>query len=403
MKSIIKNLNIFLAALLTFLSIYAVRAQADWTHGRLITSKNGHFLMYEDGKPFFWLGDTGWELFHRLTYNEINTYLTNRQKKGFNVIQAVVLAEFNGLTKPNQNGDLPLVELDPLKPNEKYFRFVDSVVELAKLKGLYMGLLPTWGDKVTPMWGTGPAIFNKDNAYQYGLWIGKRYQKYPNIVWILGGDRPPKNDSADWTPIWRAMATGILDATGQKAFITYHPSGGEKSTSAYLQQENWLTMNMMQSGHGGGHDVPVWSRILKDWNLTPAKPTLDAEPNYEDHPVNPWPTWDPKNGYYRDYDVRKQTYRSVFSGACGVTYGHHSVWQFYSPREEKINFAERYWTEAIDRPSAFQVGYLRKLIQSRPQLSRIPDQSMIIKGQGEKGEYICATRDAQGRFIIEFM
>jgi hypothetical protein len=35
---------------------------------------------------------------------------------------------------------------------------------------------------------------------------------------------------------------------------------------------------------------------------------LDAEPNYEDHPVNPWPKWNTDSGYYRDYDVRKQLY-----------------------------------------------------------------------------------------------
>ena len=58
-------------------------------------------------------------------------------------------------------------------------------------------------------------------------------------------------------------------------------------------------MNIAQSGHGGGHDVPVWNLIARDWRL-PAKPALDAEPNYEDHPVNPWPVWDPATGYYRD-------------------------------------------------------------------------------------------------------
>lgn len=111
--------------------------------------------------------------------------------------------------------------------------------------------------------------------------------------------------------------------------------------------------------------------------MLPHKPTLDAEPNYEDHPVNPWPTWNPENGYYRDYDVRKQTYRSVFAGACGVTYGHHSVWQFYSPREEKINYPDRYWTEAMDRPGAVQVGYLKMLIDSRPQLEY--QTSLLLK------------------------
>jgi len=154
----------------------------------------------------------------------------------------------------------------------------------------------------------------------------------------------------------------------------------------------------MQSGHGSGHDVPVWDWITRDRSYQPIKPTLDSEPNYEDHPVNPWPKWDPANGYFRDYDVRKQCYRSVFAGACGVTYGHHAVWQFWSPREENINHADRYWTEAIDRPGAYQVGYLKNLIESRDPLHRIPDQSMIVNGQGEKGEYITSFRDEGGRY-----
>lgn len=392
---------LFITALLFF--FHFLNAQKFWDHGRLMVSANGHYLQFQDGTPFFWLGDTGWELFHRLKMEEVDVYLENRSKKGFNVIQAVVLAEMDGLTKPNQYGDLPLIDLDPLKPNEKYFHFVDSVIKLAASKNLYIGLLPTWGDKVTKLWGTGPAIFNRENAYKYGSWIGNRYKDSPNIIWILGGDRPAKKDSSDWTPIWKAMAEGILKSTNQHALITYHPWGGSNSTSQFIQTESWLNINMMQSGHGSGHDVPVWEWVERDRNSKPTKPCLDAEPNYEDHPVNPWPTWDPKNGYFRDYDVRKQTYRSVFAGACGVTYGHHSVWQFSSPREEIINHADRFWTDAIDRPGAFQVGFLRQLIESRPQLSRVPDQAIIVKGQGTKGEYICACRDSLGSNILVYL
>ncbi len=162
-------------------------------------------------------------------------------------------------------------------------------------------------------------------------------------------------------------------------------------------------MNTMQSGHGGGHDVPVWEMVKRDRSILPLKPTLDMEPNYEDHPVNPWPVWNPENGYFRDYDVRKQCYRSVFAGAAGVTYGHHSVWQFWSKREEKINHADRFWTEALDRPGAFQVGYLKSLILSRSPLERIPDQSIILSGQGTKGEYATATRDQSGKQIMVYI
>ncbi len=372
-------------------------------HGRLMVATNGHYLQYEDGTPFFWLGDTAWELFHRLTREEIGQYLDNRKEKGFNVIQAVVLAEMDGLFRPNQYGDIPLIDQDPEKPNESYFQLVDDVMQMANERQLFMGLLPTWGDKVTRMWGGGPEVFTVENAYHYGLWLGDRYRKKENVIWILGGDRPAIHDSVDTRPIWRAMARGILETTDGEALISYHISGGEQSTSQQIHDEPWLDVNMMQSGHGSGHDVPVWDWITRDRALAPTKPTLDAEPNYEDHPVNPWPQWNPENGYFDDYDVRKQTYRSVFAGACGVTYGHHSIWQFWSEREEKINHADRYWTEALDRPGAFQVGYLRRLIESRPFADRIPDQTIIVNGQGEKGQHIRAFRDGAGGYLMAYI
>jgi len=388
---------------LLFLFFYfPASSQSTWKHGRLKVSTDGHFLKYEDGTPFFWLGDTGWELFHRLRKEEISKYIENRREKGFNVIQAVILAEFSGLKKPNQYGDLPLMDLDPTKPNEKYFELVDYTVQLALQKNIFMGLLPTWGDKVTKLWGEGPVIFNEGNAYIYGKWLGDRYKNYPNIIWILGGDRPAVTDSADYRAIWRAMAKGIADGANGKAIFTYHTTGGQ-STSEFLNNESWLSINTMQSGHGSGHDVAVWKMIEHDRNLKPTKPTLDAEPNYEDHPVNPWPKWDPANGYFRAYDVRKQTYRSVFAGACGVTYGHHAVWQFLSAREDTINHADRYWTDAIDRPGAYQVGYLRRLIESHSPLDRIPDQSLIARGQGEKGEYITAFRGGDNTYAMLYL
>jgi hypothetical protein len=91
-------------------------------------SANRRYLL-KDGKPFFWLGDTGWELFHRLTREEADQYLKRRAEQGFTVIQAVVLAEFDGLHEPNPYGDTRLVNDDPAKPNEAYFQHVDYVIE----------------------------------------------------------------------------------------------------------------------------------------------------------------------------------------------------------------------------------------------------------------------------------
>ena len=372
-------------------------SQREWNHGRLEVTKDGHYLEFEDGTPFFWLGDTGWELFHRLKKEEIEKYLENRWQKGFNVIQAVILAEFDGLKGLNQYGETPLKDMDPTQPNEKYFELIDWTVKKAFGKNMFMGLLPTWGDKVIKMWGQGPEIFNVSNAYIYGKWLGNRYKAFPNIIWILGGDRPPVKDSIDKKEIWRSMAKGILEGTRQKAIITYHPAG-ESSSTKFWPDEPWLNIYMLQSGHAR-KDIPVWEWVKHDRELKPAKPVLDGEATYEDHPIN----WKKENGYFRDYDVRKQCYRSVFAGACGVTYGNQAMWQFYSDRVEPIAFPERSWIETLDRPGAFQVGYLKKLIESRSVNNRVPDQSIIIAGQGEKNEYATAFRDSTNRYCMVYL
>src|ERR1700704_3351966 len=72
---------------------------------KLKVSANGHFFMTENGDPFFWLGDTGWLLFAKLDREEAVKYLDDRQKKGFNVIQVMLL---HSLSLTNIYGDSAL-------------------------------------------------------------------------------------------------------------------------------------------------------------------------------------------------------------------------------------------------------------------------------------------------------
>jgi hypothetical protein len=373
--------------------------------GRIGVSEDGRRLVAGRDRTFFWMGDTAWELFHRLDRRKAERFLANRARLGFNLVQAVILAEHDGLNSPNAYGERPLEGNDPTRPNEGYMRHVDWVVRRAARHGLYIGLLPTWGDKVNEgQWGTGPVVFNEANAHAWGRYLGARYRKDTNIAWILGGDRPPVHENRDYRPLWRAMARGIDEGSGRRVFKTYHPTGGS-STSQWLHNEEWLDMNMMQSGHGGGRDVPVWEWIERDRAMSPVKPTLDGEPNYEDHPVNPWPKWDPANGYFRDHDVRKQLYRSVFAGGCGVTYGHHFIWQMYEKGREPVNNGNEFipWPEAMNRPAARQVQYLRALMESRPMEGRVPAQEMVLSDLGSGGGHIRACRDAGGRWAFVYL
>lgn len=381
----------------------------------------GHYLETTDGKPFFWLGDTAWALIHATTRDECSYYLRTRADQGYNVIQAVVLAEFNGVGKPSALGEHPFVNGDLAKPNDRYFDRVVEIVDEAAAHGLYVALLPAWGDKLTAPWGDGPRIFTLENlpaARAYAHYLGGKLKGRTNVIWMLGGDRPAVLDPAkprewpqttaveagfpvnhDWRPIWREMSAGLNEGLGVRALTLYHPPGG-RGTSDTLHQEPWLDVDGWQSGHGAGHDVAIWNSIAHDYALTPAKPTLDLEPNYEDHPVNPWPRWDPSLGYFRDHDVRKQTYRSVLAGACGVTYGHHAVWGFVGLRNDVINHADRDWVDALHRPAARQMHYLRELLESRPFFARVPDPALVNNPAPGRAEHMVASRDRDGTYAF---
>jgi len=361
---------------------------------RLKISENHRFIVTSDGKPFFYLGDTAWELFHRLTREDADVYLKDRSAKHFNVIQAVVLAEFGGLTVPNAYGHLPLANNDPTKPNEDYFKDVDAIVDQAAAQGLYVGMLPTWGDKVNKKWGQGPEIFNPQNAVIYGEFLGRRYKDKP-IIWIVGGDRPVDNDNQ--RAIWRAMAEGLRKGDGGTHLITYHPSGVH-SSSEWFQNEPWLDFNMLQSGHAA-RDIIDWGMIWVDYQKEPIKPTLDGEANYEDHPIN----WQPQNGYFNDFDVRREAYWAVFAGACGQTYGCHDVWQFYTKDREPISAARTDWKKALNLPGASQMQHLRALMESRPYLMRMPDQAMLKSPVGKDGDHCQATRDSDGSYAFIYV
>jgi len=383
-----------------FVVLFCISFVAD---AQLSVSDNKRFLETADGKPFFWLGDTAWELFHRLTREEAEKYLKNRADKGFTVIQAVVLAELDGLHEPNPYGETPLENDDPTKPREAYFQHVDFIIRKAEELGLHIGLLPTWGDKVFKnTWGKGPEIFNIENAKIYGQWIGNRYKDQKNIIWILGGDRNPRNDHD--VAIWRSMAEGIEAGVGghDKALMTFHPQPNsleDGGSSKWFHNDEWLDFNMFQTGHCRENNV--WDRMAYVYNLQPVKPVLDGEPLYEDHPV----CFNAKDlGTSSAYDVRKLAWFNVMAGAFGHTYGCHDIWQMYAPHREPVNGPHFPWYIAIDLPGSGQLRYLRQLIESRPMFDRVPDQGLITDAlnaseriQACRGNDYIFIYSAQGR------
>lgn len=368
---------------------------------RLEVSANGRFLVHKDGTPFFYMADTAWELFHRCNKEQAEHYLKKRASQGFNVVQAVALAELDGLHTPNPNGDLPLLADDPSQPNAAYFEHVDDIIRFAERQGIYIALLPTWGDKLNKKgWGIGPEVLNPKNAFAFGEWLGKRYRDQKNIIWVIGGDRNPRPGTQD-VAVWNQMAAGVMAGVGDpdNALMTFHPQPTELGgSSTWFHDQSWLDFNMHQTGHCANRGT--YKLIEHDYALKPIKPTLDGEPLYEDHPN----CFNAKElGHSAARDIRRIMYQNVFAGAMGQSYGCHDVWQMYSLDQKPINQPLRPWPQALDLPMANQVKHLKNLMLSRPFLTRIPASKMIIENEEDFATHAIATRDEQGTYAMIYL
>ena len=378
--------------------LYANLAVSQNISGPIKIHENQRYFTTAEGDPFFWMADTAWELFHRLDLEQSKMYLDKRNEQGFNVVQAVVLSELDGINQPNANGDKPFLSLEKWQYNEAYFSHVDKVLQLALEREMYVALLPTWGDKLfKDKWGIGPEIFTPETAYSYGKWIANRYRNQKNIIWVLGGDRNPRENSED-VKVWNEMARGIVETQNpaNRQLITFHPQPTSPGGSSnWFHQEAWLDFNMHQTGHCPNQ--PTYQKIAHDLALTPKKPTVDGEPMYEEHPK----CFDAKNqGYSEATDIRKIMYWNVFAGAAGQTYGCHAVWQMYDLDKAPVNAPLKPWKLSLDLEVANQVKHLKNLMLTQKYFSRIPDQTLIADSQQDDEFFVAATRDEAGNYAM---
>ncbi|KAA8484745.1 DUF4038 domain-containing protein [Arcticibacter tournemirensis] len=385
-------------------------------------SASKRYIETQNKKPFLWIGDTAWELFHKLTREEADIYLSKRAQQGFTVVQAVILAENDGLRTPNAYGDLPLNNLSPEYPNEKYFEHVDYIINKAEELGLFIAMLPTWGDKVfSNRPGPGPVVFNELNSGIFGEFLGRRYREKP-VIWVLGGDRNIENDEV--MNIWRSMARGLSKGDNGNHLITYHPAG-EASSSQWFQNEEWLDFNMYQSGHASRF-MKVYKFAGDDYSKLPVKPFLEAEPAYEDIPVQFWNFIDWKNvkkvpdsilnadsllidrshfkkGFFTDYDVRVHAYWNFLAGACGYTYGNNAVWQMFKKGAPYTIPCLTDWEEALGSPGAYDMQHVKKLFTLRPFSQIVPFQEFIRGENPEDSTHIRAARAQDNSFALVYL
>jgi hypothetical protein len=369
---------------------------------RLRVSANKRYLQTQDGKPFFYMGGVVWWMTHRINREEAKLYLQNRAAKGFNVVTISVVTEVD-VQGPNPEGQTPLLPLDsnpnirdPDKPNQKYFEFLDYIIDTANNWGIYIALNPAWNNALGGPNGIAPyaPMFTEAKARRFGEYLGRRY-KDRGIIWVLGGDEllRPEHDTPGVKPefnylqrrkMWRGMAEGLNTGMQETQLITFHP-GGKEGSGAEVLDEPWLDFVMQQSGHDNRFFT---SRIHEVYYRTPTRPVIDGEGIFEETAI----AANVRLGYSTDADVRRIAYWDLLSGAAGHAYGHLSMFQFYNGKYEGLFNPSKTWDKALDTPGAQDMLHLQDLMKSRPFYQGSPDIGVVARDYGQRVEQVQAMR-----------
>jgi hypothetical protein len=190
------------------------------------------------------------------------------------------------------------------------------------------------------------------------------------------------------------MAKGLKDGGRSSQLVCYHGQGST-SSSQWFHKADWLDFNSIQSGHHFGSDS--YGFVSKDYALTPAKPTVDMEPAYENHPTG---TNKPRIDSHK---VRTQAYAAMLAGAAGHGYGALDL--FYLYKENDGPFPRngfQPWRRALAYEGSSQVGLVRRLFELRPWYKMVPDQSALASNQEDGLDRLQAARAEDGSFLVAY-
>lgn len=346
----------------------------------IITRRGRRHLIDADGRPFLIHGDAAWSMIAELNRQEVNTYLAARRAAGFNtVLVSLIEHKFANGAPNNAYGEPPfLTPGDYSTPNELYFAHADWVIHRAARAGFLVILTPSYlgfggGDEG---WYGEMALNGRDKLYEYGRFLGTRYRRFRNILWLNGGDYdPPDKD------LVRAIAEGIR-ATSPRALQSV---GGGPDTAAFddWADEPWIDINTVYT-YG-----PVHPEVLRQYQAHP-EPVILLESMYE-------------NEQSADAArLRTQAYHAVLSGAAGHVFGNNPMWHFDGPG---IYATTTTWQEELDSPGTVSMTHLWSLLSAVKWWRLIPDaDNLLLRADLQTGlNEAVAASTSDGSLAIVYM
>jgi hypothetical protein len=347
----------------------------------LKVSGNRRYLVDSMGKPFFLLGDTPWFL-QKLPLEDVRRVLEDRKAKGFNTLFLEILDD-SRLPSRDAYGNVAFQpELDITKPVEAYWQYADTVMDEVTRQGFFVIMSDLW-------YGYGKGLWmhhvTPESARIYGHFLGRRYARFKNLMWMHCGDRNPDQRLAD-------SANELALAIKQEAPHHLHTAHMEHefSSADFFNGESWLDVNMAYT-YGASY-----LQVSKEYQRKdPVRPVILGETGYEDEPNAIELLPDAKKGdLWNPYRIRRNAYWAILSGACGYCAGTR-LWRF-----------EPNWRDVLNAESVRQAPLVRRLMESHPWWRLVPDakHELVTGGDGQwkQANYVAASLADDGTLAIVY-
>jgi len=343
----------------------------------------GRYLVDRRGAPFLIVGDSPQALIGNLTESDAESYFADRRAHGFNTVWINLLCNsytacrddgstYDGITPFRVPGDLST-------PNARYFQRADAMIRLAARSGLAVFLDPI----ETGGWLDVLLANGRKKAYEYGRYLGSRYKRFPNIVWMSG------NDFQTWThpsddAVALAVARGI--ASVDRNHIQTVELNYRRSSS--LDDPRWRGVIGLDAAYTY---YPTYAEVSKEYRRARHLPIFMVEANYE-----------LEHDYTGPETLRRQEYWTLLSGAAGQLYGNKYIWQFLD------SWGDQLWTSGVQ-----QLGYATKLFAGRRWFDLVPDfrHRVVTAGYGtftadgnvNASDYVTAALTRDRRLLIAYL
>ena len=346
-------------------------------------SDNGRYLVDQNCNPFLITGDSPQALMVNLSESQADAFFADRKRLGFNTLWINLLCGTYTGGRPDAStfdGIRPFTnDFDLSTPNEAYFKRVDRFLRLAARRGITVLLDPAETGSFLGVLGANGV----DGARAYGRYLGARYRAFDNIIWMSGNDFQDYQDPAA-DAVVQAVALGIQDVDER------HIHTVELNLTGSLEDPSWAPIIQLNASYTY---LPTYAQVLADYNRN-AMPTFMVEANYEfEHEAENEPTPE---------ILRRQAYWSLLSGATGQMYGNKYTWPFLAG-----------WQSHLDTPGAIQMGYVKRLFESRRWFELVPDQShsVVTAGYGTflggasvgTSDYVTAARTPDGSLVMAYL